>query len=210
MLINPYPGLFVDIEGIDGSGQSTQVSRVAENLRKMGYLVTITRAAPKETPIGSLIRQALNHHFKISVECLEFLFAADHSYRQDKEIIPVLKNGGVVVADRSIWSFIAFGALKMDHDWLFSLVKNLIFPDLTIFLHVRAQVAMKRIGAYRKTRDYFEKEKILEKVWKNYQWLAKKFSDRIWLVDGEKPKKEVTEEILGIIKKHPKFQKIPN
>lgn len=206
MITNPYSGLFLDIEGIDGSGQSTQVGLVAQRLGSDGFEVTITRAAPKDQPIGGLIRQALNHHFKISVECLEFLFAADHADRQEKEIVPALKKGGVVVADRSVWSFLAFGQLEMDKEWLWALIKNLIFPDLTIFLKVRPQVAMKRIMAYRQTRDYFEKEKTLAKVWQNYEWLAEKFSDRIWVVDGEKPKSEVTEEILGIIKKHPKFK----
>lgn len=205
MVTNHHPGLFIDIEGIDGSGQSTQVTQVAEELKKRGYSVAITRAAPKETPIGGLIRQVLNHKLKVSIQTLEFLFAADHADRQEKVVVPFLKKGGVVVADRSVWSFLAFGELEMDKEWLWALVKNLIFPDLTIFLKVKPRVAMARIMAYRSTRDYFEKEKTLEKVWQNYQWLAKKFSDRIVVVDGEKPVEGVTEEIVGIVKANRKF-----
>lgn len=67
---------------------------------------------------------------------------------------------------------------------------------------------MKRILTDRPARDFFEKEKILGRVWKNYQWLAEKFSDRIRVVDGEKSIPEVTEEILGIVGKHPKFTKV--
>lgn len=209
MIIHSYPGLFVDIEGIDGSGQSTQVSEVAKRLKKEGFKVEITRAAPMTNPIGSLIRQALNHKFKIhSIQALEFLFAADHTYRQNEEIIPILKKGGIVISDRSVWSFIAFGSLEVGHDWLFELAKNLIFPDLTFFLEVSPRVAMERIEAYRPTRDFFEKEKVLEKVWKNYSWLAKKFSDRIRIVDGERSIKKVTEEIVEMVKKNPKFSKL--
>lgn len=208
MLENDYPGFFIDIEGIDGSGQSTQVTEVVEKLTKDGFKVGITRAATPQTPIGDLIRQALNHRVKISIQALEFLFAADHDTRQKEEIEPMLKKGGIVIADRSVWSFVAFGALEMNRDWLFELTRHLIFPDLTFFLKVRPPVAVKRIVTYRPTRDLFEKEKTLTEVWKNYLWLSKKFSDRIVVIDGEKPIKKVTEEIVGIVKKYPRFSKL--
>lgn len=208
MVPNPYHGFFIDIEGIDGAGQTSQVSLVSQSLKKEGLAVVTTEAAPRNTPIGQLIRQTLNHKVKISLQPLEFLFAADHSYRQEKEIAPALKKNKIVIADRSVWSFIAYGALKMDRDWLFNLVKNLIFPDLTIFLQVSPPVAMGRIVAYRPARDFFEKEKTLAEIAQNYKWLAQKFSDRIRVVNGERPKEEVTEEILGVVRKHPKFSKL--
>lgn len=208
MITHSHSGLFVDIEGIDGSGQSTQVTEVAKRLKKNGSKVGITRAATTGSPIGDLIRQALNHELKISIQALEFLFAADHDTRQKEEIEPILKKGGIVIADRSVWSFVAFGALAMNRDWLFELTCHLIFPDLTFFLKVRPSVAVKRIAAYRPTRDLFEKEKTLAKVWKNYLWLSKKFSDRIVVIDGERPIGKVTEEIMEIVKKYPRFSKL--
>ncbi|MBI4100466.1 dTMP kinase [Candidatus Microgenomates bacterium] len=206
MLTHPYPGFFVDIEGIDGAGQTTQVTLIAERLKEEGFKTAVTRAATKDTPIGGLIRQALNHQLKISIPTLEFLFAADHSERQEKEIEPVLEKSGIVLADRSIWSFVAFGALAADEEWLFSLAKNLYFPDLTIFLHVSPHVALKRIMTSRPLRELFEKEQTLIKVWQNYEKLAKEFSDKIVVIDGEKPIPVVTEEILRIIKENPKFK----
>ena len=210
MLTNPFSGFFLDIEGIDGAGQTTQVTRVAERLKKEGYKVGITRAASEATPVGKFIRQALNHKIKVSLTSLEFLFAADHKERQDKEIVPVLEKGGIVISDRSVWSFIAYGALEMDRDWLFNLTEHLIFPDLAIFLKVSPRVAMERIVAYRVARDFFEKEKVLARVWENYQWLAQKFSDKIRVIDGERKIDEVTEEIVGIVRKHPKFRSETN
>lgn len=133
MLTNTYSGFFLDIEGIDGAGQTTQVSLVAERLEKEGFMVGITRAASETTPVGKFIRQTLNHKFKVALQSLEFLFAADHFERQNQEIVPVLKKGGIVVSDRSVWSFVAYGALEMDRDWLFNLAEHLIFPDLTVF-----------------------------------------------------------------------------
>ena len=210
MISNSYPGFFVDIEGIDGAGQSTQATLVSQALQKEGYPVVVTRNAPKKMPIGKLIREALNHKVKVSLTTLEFLYAADHSDRQEKEVITALKKGKIIVADRSIWSFIAYGALEMDRDWLFNLVRHLIFPDLTILLKVTPQVALKRIAENRPARDFFEKEKTLSEVWQNYQWLAKKYSDRIRVIDGEKPIEAVTEEIVGIIREHPKFNLCSN
>lgn len=200
MVKNPYPGIFLDIEGIDGAGQTTQVTLVAERLKKEGFKVAVTRAAPKETPIGKLIREVLDHQVKITLCTLEFLFAADHWERQEKEIIPALKNGKIVLADRSVWSFLAYGALEMEKNWLFQLVKNLIFPDLTIFLKVSPRVALRRISQDRSRHEFFEKEKTLTKIWQNYQWLLEKFSQRIGVVDGGKRKEEVTEAILAILK----------
>lgn len=210
MLTNTYSGFFLDIEGIDGAGQTTQVSLVAEELKKEGFGVGITRAASETTQIGKFIRQFLNHKMRISVQALEFLFAADHKERQDKEITPVLEKSGVVISDRSVWSFIAYGALEMDRDWLFNLTEHLIFPDLAIFLKVSPQVSLKRITASREVRDFFEKEKILARVWENYQWLAEKFSDRIRVIDGERKIEEVTGEILEIIRGDTKFKTISN
>ena len=210
MVTNPYPGFFIDIEGIDGSGQSTQVTRVAGELKRQDLEVAITRATSTDTPIGQLISQALQHQFEISIQTLEFLFAAGHSDRQEKEIIPTLKRGGMVVADRSVWSFVAFGSLNMDRDWLFELAKNLMCPDLTIFLKVSPQVAMKRIVTYRRIREFFEKGKTLARVWQNYEWISQKFSEKIVMIDGDRPIEEVTREILEIIKEHPKFRKISN
>lgn len=208
MIKNPYHGLFIDIEGIDGAGQSTQVTRVAEELKRQGLETTITRATSTDNPIGKLISQALKHEFEVSIETLEFLFAAGHFDRQEREIIPTLKRGGVVVADRAVWSFIAFGTLKIDRDWLFNLAKNLLVPDLTIFLKVSPTVALERITTYRPIREFFEKEKTLGRVWKNYEWLAQKYSDKIVVVDGERSIEEVTEEIVRIMKGHVKFRRL--
>ena len=117
MKANPYPGFFVDIEGLDGSGASTQVRLVGERLLKEG-LVAFTTKEPTDNVIGGLIRGALTGVYKLPPDSLQLLFVADRRHHLEREIIPILSNGNVLIADRFLWSTIAFGAIKLSRRWL--------------------------------------------------------------------------------------------
>jgi len=112
MRTNPYPGLLIDLEGLDGSGVSTQVSLLKKALRAKGEAAYVTKE-PTDNLIGGLIRGALTKVYQLPPEALQLLFVADRSHHLAREIVPILKNGGILITDRFLWSTIAFGSL--DH-----------------------------------------------------------------------------------------------
>lgn len=206
MKIHSYPGFFVDIEGLDGAGSSTQVAAVAKVLKKEGLKVHLTKE-PTKSPIGLLIRQTLRGKFFLPPASLQLLFAADRGEHLEKEIIPRLKRGELVITDRYFWSTIAFGSIDLDKEWLINLNRDFILPDLSIFIEVSPSVCLERIEKARGTTELFEEEEKLERVWDTYHFLATKYPFYIVTIDGERPPEKVSEGILRLIRRHPKFKK---
>lgn len=197
---NPYKGKFIVFDSLDGAGNSSQVKLLADYLNKIGKKTHITKE-PTSGLIGGLIKSQLTHDWKSSQVCLQLLFSADRAYHLEKEIMPLLERGINVISDRYFFSTMAYGNLEVkDLDWLIEINKKFILPDLTFFLKVSPKTCIERIKRDRFEITLFEKEKVLAKVWKNYEILAKKFKN-VFIIDGEKEIKKVHEEILKITKK---------
>jgi dTMP kinase len=208
MKIHNCPGFFIDIEGLDGSGASTQVRLVSQRLRSMGLKPYLTKE-PTKGPIGKLVRSALKGEFNsLPPSSVQMLFAADRGRHLEGEIIPRLKKGEMVITDRYAWSSVAFGSLDLDKEWLFGLNKDFILPDLTIFIEVSPGVCLERIAKERETLELFERRKDFADVWDTYHYLATKYWwAKIVVIDGEQPVEKITEEILSAISRHPKFKR---
>lgn len=197
---NKFPGKLIVIEGLDGSGSSTQIFRVADFLKENGKKIHITKE-PTNNLIGGLIRGQLSGDWKSSPECLQLLFAADRAHHLEKEIIPLLKRGITVISDRYFFSTVAFGSAEIkDKKWLININDRFIFPNLTILIKVSPEVCIKRMQESRFGVELFEERKKLEKTWKGYEKLAKEF-DNIKIIDGEKNIQEISYEILNLIEK---------
>lgn len=197
---NKFPGKFIVIEGLDGSGSSTQIFRVADFLKENGKKIHITKE-PTNNLIGGLIRGQLSGDWKSSPECLQLLFAADRAHHLEKEIIPLLKKGITVISDRYFFSTVAFGSAEIkDRKWLININDRFIFPDLTILIKVSPEVCVKRMRESRFRVELFEERKKLEKTWKGYEKMAKEF-DNIKIIDGEKSIQEISYEILNLMEK---------
>jgi len=197
---NLYPGKFIVFDSLDGAGNSTQVKLLADYLNKIGKKTNITKE-PTSGLIGGLIKSQLTHDWKSSAECLQLLFSADRAYHLEKEILPLLKRGINVISDRYFFSTMAYGNLGIkDLNWLIEINKKFLLPDLSFFLKVSPGVCIERIKKDRFEVTLYEKEKILEKVWKNYEILAKKF-ENVYIIDGEKSIEEISKEIQKILNK---------
>lgn len=206
MIKNPYPGLFIAFEGLDGAGSSTQAEMLQQNLSTMGLKVLLTKE-PTNNIIGGIIRGQLTKDWSSNMECLQFLFAADRAHHLEREIIPALKQKGIVVSDRYAFSTIAYGALELDKNWLITLNERFILPDLTFILRVSPKTCLKRIKDNRFDLELFEEEKKLKKVWTVYLWLSKKFPN-VQIIDGEKTRGQIAGQVLEITKKYLKKKKI--
>src|SRR5512137_26082 len=100
-------GLFLVIEGLDGSGKTTQTHLLAQKLSK-NYPVNLT-AEPSRGKIGTFIRQCCLYEDKrLPIEAEALLFAADRIEHLQKEIKPAIDEGKIVICDRYIYSSLAY------------------------------------------------------------------------------------------------------
>jgi dTMP kinase len=194
MFKNHYKGKFIAIEGLSGSGATTQAYNLKNYFRSKKTLIT---KEPTNDIIGGIIRAALKKDWKISSpHALQLLFTADRANHLNNEIIPSLEKGINVITDRYFLSSIAYGSVEInDKEWLCNINDQFILPDLTILIKISSKTCMERIKNDDLGIKLFDKQKNLEKVWEAYESIAKKYPNVV-IIDGEKPKGEVFENIL--------------
>lgn len=202
---NTYPGKFIVFDGLDGSGMSTQAAKLVDFLNekkqkfRFGHTGVHLTKEPTSSLIGGLIKSQLTHDWKSSQECLQLLFSADRAYHLEKEIIPLLERGVIVVCDRYFFSTLAYGSLGInDFNWLLNLQKQFLVPDITFFLRVSPKICIERISKERFEATLFEKEEMLGMVWRNYEKLAKRFKN-INVLNGERPVDKISQDIQKIV-----------
>lgn len=139
-------GLFVLFEGLDRSGKSTQVARLAEALRLEGDDVWVTCFPCRSSPTGQLLDLALRARLSLSPHALHLLFAANR-WEAASAIRHARKQGRSIVMDRYSASGIAYSAAKgLDLAWCQQAEQGLPQPDLTLFLDIAPDVAASRPG----------------------------------------------------------------
>jgi dTMP kinase len=170
----PNQARLIVIEGIDGSGSTTQVHRLFDHLVANGHSAFVTRE-PSDGPAGMLIRLALsnrllgpNYEFHDSNEVLDdsgtaldnytlaLLFAADRADHIASQVRPNLVRNRHVLSDRYILSTLAYQGLNCSLDWLLEINRHALRPDLTFFLDVDPEVAHSRMRKTRWRKDLFE------------------------------------------------------
>jgi len=202
-------GRFIVLEGIDGSGTTTQLKHVTDWLGKRGELVHTTRE-PTDGPLGLVLRQILRgrlvatpfaagHDLKpqpIDAGAVALLFAADRLDHLHNEIVPQLEAGRHVVCDRYVLSSLAYQSVECDLRFVRNINEKALTPDLTIFLRVRAEVAMARIESSRTQKDSFEQLPLQKKVAANYDKILESYRDGdVVILDGEEETSMVTTKI---------------
>lgn len=199
-----YKGKFIVLEGIDGSGISTQSQELKRILESELASKAILTKEPSTGPVGVTIRQVLSRRISgIEDNCLALLFAADRVDHNLNTIIPALQQGKHVICDRYLWSSIAYQGRTEDLEWLEQINRYAYKPDLTIFIKVRPDTSLERITTSRLKTEIFEERHILQQVYDNYIKLFKKWQDlgeQVIVIDGEQSSEEVTAEIRKEIK----------
>lgn len=188
---NIYSGKFIIIEGLDGSGQSTQTELLNKFLSKKGLQVITTKEPTINSEAGKKIRKALTG--EINLEALEFqkLFTEDRREHLENLIIPALKEGKIVISDRYFFSTFAFGTAEgINLEELIEMNNDFLLPDVAIILKVSPRVCIERIQKRGKAIEFFEKEEKLSKVWETYKILPSRF-ENTYIIDGEKTREEV-------------------
>jgi len=190
-------GFFICIEGLDGCGKTTQAKLLVRKLCEKGFDAFYT-AEPTRGKIGKFIKKYYLHGEKrgsVIVEAL--LFAADRFEHVEKEIVPALNEGKLVVSDRYIYSSLAYqGAAGLDLKWIKELNKHAIPPNLAIFLDVKPEIVLQRL---QRKKSVMEKLAIQRKVREVYEKLVK--DGKLVRVDGNKSKEEVAKDIFNLVLK---------
>lgn len=202
MKINPYPGRFVVLEGLDGSGQSTQTKFLADFLKEKGYKVLETKEPTIKSSAGKLIRKVLNKKKKLSPNKLQELFAQDRKWHLRNLIIPALKNGKIVISDRYFFSSFSYGRAEgLSLKKLIKLNEKFLLPDLVFFLDVKPKVCLGRIKKRGIEKTLFEKQESFKKAYQNYKRIFKEFKNltKIYFISGQKSIKKVSEDIRYLV-----------
>jgi dTMP kinase len=198
-------GRFITLEGIDGAGKSTQVSRVADLLRGRGATVVVTRE-PGGTPLGERLRELLlDNRQAMHPETETLLMFAARREHIDKVIRPALDQGDWVVCDRFTDASFAYqgGGRGLSSQKLTELehwVQGEFQPDLTLYFDIAVELGRQRASSV-KNADRFEKEQdeFFRRVRNGYLDRAHKSPERIVVVDAGRSLEEVNRIVKDII-----------
>ncbi|MFZ2682736.1 dTMP kinase [Trichococcus shcherbakoviae] len=204
-------GIFITIEGPDGSGKTTALQQVVPRLQQeMNRKVVATRE-PGGSPIAEKIRSLIldPSHTDMDSRTEALLYAASRRQHLIEKVLPVLESGDVIFCDRFVDSSIAYqgyarGIGEEGIREINQFATEGLEPDVTLYIDVPAEVGIQRIHANLDEREYnrLDQEKLdfHEKVRAGYQQLAKANPERIVVVDGTMSREEVAESCYQIIK----------
>ncbi|MFH1420961.1 MAG: dTMP kinase [Candidatus Aenigmatarchaeota archaeon] len=190
-------GKFIVMEGLDGSGLSTQSRMLHEYLVSKKQDIILTKEQT-DGIIGGLIKSSLRNEWNTDALALQMLFAADRSHHLTVEIEPALKEGKIVICDRYIFSTLAFGGLKADVEFLKTINSRFRKPDLTFIIDTEPETCLERIKASRFGQELFEDLEKSTQVRENYLALKDYFSN-VHVIDGNRTKEKVFEDVKKIV-----------
>ncbi len=196
---------FIVLEGIDGSGTSTQMRFIEASLEERGLAHMIT-AEPTGRPEGQLIRKILRGELDADPGTVAYLFASDrhqHLYGKDG-IVEALELGKIVVCDRYALSSLAYQGSTCGRELPEYLNARFPAPGLTIFFKIDPELSLQRLSS-RSTLEIYEKSHIQKLVDAAYEGIIAKKKDLGWnieTVNAENPIDQVRREVLSIIENY--------
>lgn len=193
--------LFVSFEGIDGSGKSTQAHALYHRMTQQGIPAVSVRE-PGSTPLGEHLRAYLKSEQPLSPMAELFMFEAARAELLDKIILPALKAGTTVIADRYIDSTIAYQGAGRGLDipsirQVNNLATGGLTTDLTFFLASEPRKALRR-STDRTNRFETQDLTFYERVTREYSREAAADPHRVHAIDASLKKEQIAEQIWGI------------
>jgi len=199
---------FIALEGLDGSGKSTQIKLLAQKLTERG-LKTYTTAEPTDSRIGLIIKDIFKHKMEADHRTIAALYAADrldHLTNKTDGILKKMEEGYTVITDRYYFSSYAYHGTHMDINWVInanSLSADLLRPDLNIYIDITPEESTRRLNKGRDSMELYEStenlRKVKEKYFEAFEILREKES--VSLVDGDRPESEIANDIWNEVSK---------
>ena len=146
---------FIALEGVDGSGTTTQLAQVSQALEQRGLVVHKTME-PSKGPIGVRIREILRGELVTPPDSLALLFAADRLDHLKREIEPALERGEVVLTDRYLISSLAYQSLAVEIPFIETINARARKPDLSILLQLSPEAAAQRRAKRGEDEEIFD------------------------------------------------------
>lgn len=195
-------GRFFALEGIDGSGKSTQLPLLARRLEALGRPCVQTRE-PTSGPMGTLLRQVLTGQVDCDSRVVAPLFVADrldHLLRKGDGLLALVEGGTDVLCDRYYFSSYAYQSVDLPLEWVIGANRpcaDLLRPDATLFLDVDPELALERIARGRDHTELFETRERLTRTREQYfrAFEAEKDRERILILPGNQPPEALSRAI---------------
>lgn len=201
-------GKFIVIEGLDGSGKTTQTKIIVDKLMKKGINV-VNHAEPTNGEYGKICRQILSGNKKCTKSELALLFTADridHNVNEKDGINMHINNGDTVICDRYYYSTLAYQGVDVGVDWLKNLNLNceeIRKPDMCIFLDLTPEKSLERIYANRSSDqiEIYETKDYLTNIRRRfYNCLeSMKDSENIVIINADGTVEEVAKKVEKVI-----------
>jgi dTMP kinase len=199
-------GLFVTLEGGDGSGKTTQAELLEEWLVERGRTVVRTRE-PGGTEVGIEVREIVLHHRgDIAPRAEALLYAADRAHHVATVVRPALERGHVVIQDRYVDSSVAYqgaGRVLDPHEvrQLSEWATEGLMPDLTLLFDLPPEVARKRLDGVRTRYDRLEAEAeaFHDRVRAAYLEIAESYPARIAVIDATDPVEAIAADVRKLV-----------
>jgi len=187
-------GIFICIEGLDGSGKTTQAKILAKKINNAIYTTE-----PSKGLIGNYIRKSYLYSKKRLSPFVEaLLFAADRIEHLESEIIPALNEGTTVICDRYVFSSLAYqGASGISLDWIETINKAILYPDLAIFIDVEPEKSMCRLNSKKSLMENLQTQIKVRDIYLKFVE-----DKKLKLVNGDNTKTKVTEDLFSIVKNY--------
>ncbi len=201
-------GLFISIEGTDGSGKTTQIRLLEEYFKNKGFYVVCTRE-PGGNMISEKIRELIidKENTEMTAVTEALLYAAARAQHVTSDILPVLEDGGIVISDRFLDSSLVYQGfarglgIKTVKD-MNKYAVNGLEPDMTFFLRLKPEDGIKRKKNQKELdRMESENEKFHQMVYGGYMQLARRNKQRIKVIDALKSVEDIHSEIIENIEK---------
>ncbi len=202
---------FIVVEGLDGTGKTTQIKILAEYIKSKGKEVEIT-AEPTSHPTGKLIRRILSGEVKATPWSLAALFLSDrivHNTSPEDGLEKMLGDGKTVISDRYYYSTFAYQGHETDLDWAMDMhfsCPEVRRPDLVLFLTMAPEKCIERIRANRPDEaiEIYENTESLTKISRQFDTVFQKLKDRenIVYIDADGTIEEVSRRLFDAYNKY--------
>ena len=153
--LDDLSGWLIVIEGTDGVGRTTHVNRLRSHLERLGYAVAETGLTRSD--LASLgIRRAKQGN-TLGSNAFNLFYATDFADRLERQIVPALRSGFVMLTDRYVYSLISRAIVRgADPDWIKQVYSFALKPDATFYLRIDAEQLVPRVLADGTSFDYWE------------------------------------------------------
>jgi dTMP kinase len=153
--VEKLSGKLIVVEGADGSGRSTQIARLIQWLEASGHH-TIQVGLKRSTLVSEELEAAQQGNI-LSRTTLSLFYATDFADQLENTILPALRAGSMVLADRYIYTLMARDLVRgVDEAWLRNLYGIALVPDAVFYLEVRPEQLVQRVFAKQQALDYWE------------------------------------------------------